>query len=1262
MSRVPSRPARRVASTPAVAGFRQSALAVAAAFALHAGAHAQSVPAGAVHGTAAYQRDGANLLVTTTNGAGHRSVLNWQSFHVPAGSRTWFQQPDAASTSINRVTGGVRSDIFGSLGSNGKLVLVNPSGIAIGANAMVDTAGFTASAMGLSEADAIAGRLLFQGGAGELRVGEGAQVLARGGDVVLVGSRVQVERNAVVQASGATILAAGEKVEVTGRGLEGIRLEVNAGNEAVNLGTLRGDAVAIFAGTLKHSGLVQAQAATAEGGKVVLKATADALVDGTVRASGKRGGSIDVLGERVGLLAGSTVDASGLFGGGSIRIGGDYQGRNAAVPNAKAVFVDASAKIRADASLAGNGGRVIVWSDEVTRMRGAISARGGNLAGNGGFVEVSSKGHLAYTGFTDLSAPRGRVGDLLLDPQDIVIFHTGDTAYTHDAIALANNSGGTDFTYTGGPSYMADGIINSQLRTSNLTITTSHDSSRYASPISPDTGTGGQITINADVDINWTTPNRLEFLADKGIAMLGGWISGDNAGASLVMTAKNGSIVLNPSATVQVGNGITFSATGDIQFGSLRAGYVSTGSGSGRSAGPVVLNAGGNVSGNAIYAYGDYLAGGDGGDGGDVTVTAGGSIAVGTIAAQGGNAYERPVFTMPPVPPGKGGRGGKVTLKANGGGVTVSDITAYGGDSAGGSLPSGAAGAAGNIEVVAKGDVAIDYMKVSGALGLTGSAAGTVSVTADGSFTFDEIQAVGGRSYDPVASGKGGTVLVDVKGDIVMTPRAGGDAINADGGYGERGAGGQGGSITLKAGGTVRALPVISCDCASPPTTGGVAWVSASGGQGNGSPTGGTDGGAGGTIRVETGAPLVIDSSMILAAGGGEGGDVYSGGTGLAGKGGAGGTLTVQSKGTVTLRDALLSAGGGGGGVGADGVTRAADGALGTFTASGTAVEVVNSFLLDGHWINNSVVNLRDAAIVAGSGIFRNASDVNLYGTSFLGMAAVENGGRFRAFGSRVGATLTRNSGLVEINAGSTLDAAQFTDNSGMLVVNGTLNLGSSAGAPPPVPTPSPPPLPPLGVAAAALGSGAVFTNQASGTIAGSGTLNVDGGTGTVDNFGTLAPGGAGTVGTLNVNGNLTMQSGSVYAADLKDTTVHDQVVVAGAARTGGTVQVNLLSGASYAAGDSVAVLKSNGLDATSLPAVNKPEFTAKAAGNDLLLVAAGTVTPPPPPTGAVEQQAQQQANNQVTTFLTLFEQLQRQEPRRIGKDDIVVTDTACTR
>ena len=298
-----------------MAGFRPAAavLAVAAAFLSSPIALAQPSGAQAIHGQASLSQQGSNLLVTTQNGAGtNHSAIDWQSFSIPGGSTTHFQQPDAASLSINRVLGNNPSAIFGTLSSNGRLVLVNPSGIAVGAGAVVDTAGFTASTLRMSDADARAGRLVFGGdgmASGTLSVD--GKILARSGDVVLIAPDVQLGSQALVQSpGGATLLAAGQKVELTGRGLEGIRMELQApGDKAINLGTLQGDAVGIFAGQLKHSGLIQANAVSAEGGKVVLKAGAgDALVDGRIAASaGSQGGSIDVLGQRVGLLAGAST-------------------------------------------------------------------------------------------------------------------------------------------------------------------------------------------------------------------------------------------------------------------------------------------------------------------------------------------------------------------------------------------------------------------------------------------------------------------------------------------------------------------------------------------------------------------------------------------------------------------------------------------------------------------------------------------------------------------------------------------------------------------------------------------------------------------------------------------------------------------------------------------------------------------------------------------------------------------------------------------
>lgn len=462
---------------------RPTLLAAALCSAFAAMAQTSNLPTGAqvIAGQATVTVNGTHMQVTTQNAAGgQHSAINWQSFSVGSGHSVYFQQPNAASTVINRVMLPNPTLINGSVGSNAQVVLVNPYGITVGPGAVIDTARFTASTLAMSEADAIAGRLRFQadGVPGPLVVQ--GQVVARGGDVVLLARDVQVESQAVVRSEGgAVILAAGQKVEITGRGLEGIRLEVQAPTDrAVNLGTLQGDAVGMFAGTLRHSGAIRAQTATLEGGRVVLKAQKDIVVTqgavinadgapghagghitlqagesvqvaGTLSAqsatlaapevawtsglppagpaqplSGK-GGRVEVLGQAVRLEEGAGVDVSGDAGGGTILVGGDYQGANPDIPNAQDTFVAPGVNLVADARARGDGGKVIVWADSRTRFYGHLSARGGEFGGNGGIGETSGKEVLLFRGTADLTARRGRRGTLLLDPNSITV---GDTA------------------------------------------------------------------------------------------------------------------------------------------------------------------------------------------------------------------------------------------------------------------------------------------------------------------------------------------------------------------------------------------------------------------------------------------------------------------------------------------------------------------------------------------------------------------------------------------------------------------------------------------------------------------------------------------------------------------------------------------------------------------------------------------------------------------------------------------------------------------
>ena len=81
----------------------------------------------------------------------------------------------------------------------------------------------------------------------------------------------------------------------------------------------------------------------------------------------------------------------------------------------------AGATISANATDDGNGGSIVLWSEKQTNDEAFLSAAGGPRGGDGGFIETSSAGQLNYAGQSILLAPNGRVGTLLLDPENVTI-------------------------------------------------------------------------------------------------------------------------------------------------------------------------------------------------------------------------------------------------------------------------------------------------------------------------------------------------------------------------------------------------------------------------------------------------------------------------------------------------------------------------------------------------------------------------------------------------------------------------------------------------------------------------------------------------------------------------------------------------------------------------------------------------------------------------------------------------------------------------
>jgi hypothetical protein len=109
---------------------------------------------------------------------------------------------------------------------------------------------------------------------------------------------------------------------------------------------------------LNVDGVVRARGISQRGGEIYLDGGAQRQRDGERhagrvrhRADGTAGGQLRVLGENVGLIGGARLDASGDAGGGSVLVGGNYQG-SGPEHNATRAFVGSGVTINADARAA----------------------------------------------------------------------------------------------------------------------------------------------------------------------------------------------------------------------------------------------------------------------------------------------------------------------------------------------------------------------------------------------------------------------------------------------------------------------------------------------------------------------------------------------------------------------------------------------------------------------------------------------------------------------------------------------------------------------------------------------------------------------------------------------------------------------------------------------------------------------------------------------------------------------------------------------
>ncbi|MBX9845899.1 MAG: filamentous hemagglutinin N-terminal domain-containing protein [Xanthobacteraceae bacterium] len=500
---------------------------------------AQNLPTGGSVAAGSVSMSNPSPTQLNVTQSSQSAVVNYQTFSIGQGYSVNVQQPGSTAGILFRVTGDSRSTIAGSLTANGQVYLVNPNGIAITSTGVINTGGFVASTLGISDADFMAGRRTFTGnGASAAVTNAGTITVGRGGYAALLGGTVANSGNIFVPL-GKVGLGSGERatLDFSGDGFLQVALPTAAGDAGALIrhsGTIKanGGSVVISAATAREaarnavniSGLVQARTIGGRSGAIVIGGGAggDVKVTGTLAATSrhKTGGTVAVTGRNI-ALEGATVDVSGKTGGGAVNIGGGFQGQGP-LQRADTVSIDKDTTIRADARATGNGGNVVVWSDRLTTFAGTITARGGAQGGAGGDAEVSGKALLDYTGFTDLSAAKGAFGTLLLDPYNVTISSGADTT------GISGNA----FTANADDSVLNVTTLQTALGSANVTVSTGSGGSQagnitVAAPLAWSAATtltlnaAGAVIINAPISINGAGGLSITATAQSGITTTG---------------------------------------------------------------------------------------------------------------------------------------------------------------------------------------------------------------------------------------------------------------------------------------------------------------------------------------------------------------------------------------------------------------------------------------------------------------------------------------------------------------------------------------------------------------------------------------------------------------------------------------------------------------------------------------------------------------------------------------------------------------------
>jgi len=246
------------------------------------------------HGNATLSTTGNNMTIDQSSA---KAILNWKSFNIGKDAKVQFNQPSVNATALNLINDSSASQIFGQLGANGNIYLVNNNGILFGDGAQVNVHGLVASTLNIDTnlfinsslpAAIASGKAALEGGTADnaaIWVAGNANITTDSGGQVLMFAPNVINAGTISTPDGQTILAASkDKVYLTASdnnpSLRGLLVEVDTGGNIVNVGKIvaeRGN-ITLLGLAVNQSGYVRATSSVDVNGSIRLIARDKAVL------------------------------------------------------------------------------------------------------------------------------------------------------------------------------------------------------------------------------------------------------------------------------------------------------------------------------------------------------------------------------------------------------------------------------------------------------------------------------------------------------------------------------------------------------------------------------------------------------------------------------------------------------------------------------------------------------------------------------------------------------------------------------------------------------------------------------------------------------------------------------------------------------------------------------------------------------------------------------------------------------------------------